>query len=65
MEFITIDKQYPNNCYDCWIRQNMGCRYANAEGWPNNKRADKCPVEKIVIETSSQLKGIQNGRNKR
>jgi len=53
MEFIVINKPFPDNCSGCWIRKNMGCRYANEEGWPNNKRADSCPCQKIVIETSS------------
>lgn len=42
---ICIDKQMPTNCYDCWIRQNMGCRIANDSGWLNDRRDDKCPLK--------------------
>lgn len=42
---IYIDVQMPTNCYDCWIRQNMGCRIANDSGWLNDRRDDKCPLK--------------------
>lgn len=42
---IYIDVQMPKNCYDCWIRQNMGCRIANDSGWLNDRRDDKCPLK--------------------
>lgn len=42
---IYIDAQMPTNCYDCWIRQNMGCRIANDSGWLNDRRADNCPIQ--------------------
>ena len=42
---IYIDVQMPTNCYDCWIRQNMGCRIANDSGWLNDRRADNCPIQ--------------------
>ena len=41
---IVINEALPGNCVDCWIRQNLGCRVANAAGWPNNKRANNCPI---------------------
>ena len=42
---IQIDVQMPSNCYDCWIRKNLGCRIANDNGWLNNKRSDDCPLK--------------------
>ena len=42
---IYIDVQMPANCYDCWIRQNMGCRIANDSGWLNDRRDNNCPLK--------------------
>ena len=42
---IYIDAQMPTNCYDCWIRQNMGCSIADDSGWPIDRRADNCPIQ--------------------
>lgn len=42
---IQIDMQMPTNCYDCWIRQNMGCRIADGSGWLNDRRDDDCPLK--------------------
>jgi hypothetical protein len=45
MGMIYIDAQMPTNCYDCWIRQNMGCSIADDSGWPIDRRADNCPIQ--------------------
>lgn len=45
---IQINMPMPSNCYDCWIRQNMGCRIANDSGWFNDRRDDNCPL--IALE---------------
>ena len=45
MGMIQIDIDMPTDCASCWIRQNMGCKIANASGWLNNKRDDKCPLK--------------------
>lgn len=42
---IQIDIDMPTDCASCWIRQNMGCKIANASGWLNNRRDDKCPLK--------------------
>lgn len=42
---IQIDMEMPSNCYDCWIRQNTGCRIANDSGWLNDRRDDNCPLK--------------------
>lgn len=52
---IQIDAEMPNNCYDCWIRQNMGCRIANASGWLNNRRDDDCPLQELKKDEESAV----------
>lgn len=42
---IYIDAQMPTNCYNCWIRKNMGCSIADDSGWPIDRRADNCPIQ--------------------
>ena len=42
---IQIDIDMPTDCASCWIRQNMGCKIANASGWLNNRRDDECPLK--------------------
>ena len=55
---IQIDMPMPINCYDCWIRQNMGCRIANDSGWINDRRDDNCPLhaQEPRVMTLEELK---------
>lgn len=53
---VWIDMPIPTNCYDCWIRQNMGCRIANESGWLNNRRDEKCPINSYESRTNEGIK---------
>lgn len=53
---ICIDKQMPTNCYDCWIRQNMGCRFANDSGWLNDRRDENCPLQELKKDVIDAIK---------
>ena len=62
MGMVQIDIDMPTDCASCWIRQNMGCKIANASGWLNNKRDDKCPLKEQeavepVLEQDSMVCG--------
>ena len=42
---VQINIDMPSDCFSCWIRQNMGCKIANASGWLSNKRDSQCPLK--------------------
>lgn len=45
---IKIDlPEMPTNCFDCWIRRNMGCKFANESGWLIDERDSRCPLEEV------------------
>lgn len=53
---VRIDIDMPHDCYTCWIRQNMGCKIANASGWLNSRRDEDCPLLDDNIVTCDKCK---------
>lgn len=62
---IQIDMQMPSNCYDCWLRKNLGCRIANNNGWLNIKRDDNCPLQaqEPRVMTLEEVKALKEHKS--
>lgn len=62
---VEINIPMQDDCYGCWIRQNMGCRFANDTGWLNDRRDDRCPLitqePKAVVGVAEIYKDILLG----
>lgn len=54
---VEINIPMPSDCYGCWIRQNMGCGFANDTGWLNDRRDDRCPLKSREPEYPMRKQG--------
>lgn len=42
---IVMNMKMPHNCRTCEVRERIGCKIAENEGIPDDKRANACPID--------------------